>query len=183
MKHDGSVIFSIFRISVLDFCFHCHYGKIIAKMSSWCCFTPMNTLPVFSVENNDLYSGKVPAPSSGAFDWPTLIEITTTHGLMLIVRYNNRRWGWFENLSQVFLFAEELLKIKEVCLLAISSFRRFWKHHRSSNTLPSHDCWDHQLGLLRFNGGCFLLCDQDLHHSKKHPTPTEWKSTCGVRQR
>ena len=42
--------------------------EIIAKMSSWCCFTPMNTLPVFSVENNDLYSGKVPAPSSGAFD-------------------------------------------------------------------------------------------------------------------
>ena len=47
----------------------------------------MNPLLVFSLENNDLYSGKVPAPSSGAFDWPTLIEITTTHGLILIVRY------------------------------------------------------------------------------------------------
>ena len=64
-----------------------------------------------------------------------------------------------------------------------SLFRRFWKHWRSSNTLPSHDCWDHQFGLLRFIGGCFLLCDQDLHHGEKHPTLAEWKSTCGVRQR
>ena len=41
-------------------------------------------------------------------------------------------WGWFEKslsscLGGLFcLFAEELLKSKEACLLAISSFRRFW---------------------------------------------------------
>ena len=31
----------------------------------------------------------------------------------------------------------------------------------------------HQFGMLRFFGGCFLLCDQDLHHGKKYPTLTE----------
>ena len=57
---------------------------------------------------------------------------------MLIVRY----WGWFEKslsscLGGLFcLFAEELLKIKEACLLAISSFRRFWKHQRRLRPFP-----------------------------------------------
>ena len=51
-------------------------------------------------------------------------------------------WGWFEKslsscLGGLFcLFAEELLKIKEACLLAISSFRRFWKHQRRLRPFP-----------------------------------------------
>ena len=34
------------------------------------------------------------------------------------------------------MFAEELLKIKLACLLAISSFRRFWKHQRRLRPSP-----------------------------------------------
>ena len=56
------------------------------------------------------------------------------------------------------------------------------KTSTTPRVLPSHDCWDHQFGLLRFIGVCFMLYDQVLHHGKKHPTLTEWKSTCGVRQ-
>ena len=40
------------------------------------------------------------------------------------------------SLNFFFWHAEELLKVKEACLLAISSFRRFWKHQRRLRPSP-----------------------------------------------